>query len=347
MPRLVFCLAVMAIAAAPAGRRQVPQPDPLLALSSYTSGASAVHRLSFLVTAGDPEIYSATVSYGEGFRLAGFATQGPAGSRIGSYELDFDFDGVADRVMPIHSVSNGLAYIDVIADGRYTPDLEPALHGDADATLRLRLPLGGDADAATRVSPFGARVALALHAGIIVNPPLGGAYPVVARMTTVDPDTDGPDDGLGGPPETTRIAAVVTIEGPLLVPFHRLTIDEFDLRDRRARHDRFDARGRFVVGAGSDGVDLRHDSVTISFASFSQTIPASAFKRAGHARVYDQHGHAPGVHRLELKSDGRFEVDVRRLTLINVGPRPLFELTIGNDTGSATVKPRRKKWDDD
>jgi hypothetical protein len=347
MPRLVFCLAVMAVAAAPAGRRQLPQQDSFLALSSYASGASAAHRLSFLVTAGDPEIYSATVSYGEGFRLAGFRTQGPAGSPIGTYELDFDFDGAADRVMPIHSVSNDLAYIDVIADGRFAPDLEPSLHGDADATLRLRMPFGGDANSATYVSPFGARIALSLQAGIIVNPPLGGAYPVLARMTTVDPDTDGPDDGFGGAPETTRVAATVTIEGPMLVPFHRLTIDEFDLRDRRPRHDRFDARGRFVVGAGSDGVDLQHDSVTITFSSFSQTIPASAFKRTGHSRVYHGHGPGPGVHRFELRSDGRFEVDVRRLTLINVGPRPLFELSVGNDFGSATVKPRHKKWDDD
>ena len=343
MPRLVSWLVVIALATAPAARRQ-SQSDAFLVLSSHVSGASGTHRLSFSFLAGDPEIYSATVSYPAGFRLTGFGTQGPAGSPIGSYELDVNLDGTADRVMPIRSVSNSLAYIDVVPDGRFSPDLEPTLHGDADATLRLRLPLGGDANADTLGSPFGARAALTLNAGIIINPPLGGDYQIEARLTTVDPDTDGPDDGFGNAPETTRVVTTVTIEGPVLVPFQRLTIDQFDLRDKRPG-DRFDVRGRFVVGAGSDGIDLRRDNITISFASFSQTIPGSAFKRTGHSHVYK--GSGPGVHRFELGPDGRFEVDARRLTLINVGPLPIFELAIGNDVGTVVVKPRHKKWDDE
>ena len=344
MLRLVFSLTLIAIAAASAGGRQSPQNDSFFALSTNAAGASAAHRFSFSLTAGDPELYSATVSYAAGFRLTGFNSQGPVGSPIGSYELDSNFDGVPERVMPIRSVSNTTAYIDVIADGRFTAELEPVLHGDGDATLRLRMPLGGDATADTRVSPIGARVTLALHAGVIVNPTLGGAYSVVARLTTVDPDTDGPDDGSGSAPATTRVSANVTIAGPLLVPFDRLTIDAFDLRDRKPTRDRFEVSGRFVLGAGSDGVDLRRDSVTISFASFSQTIPGSAFERSGHSRVY--RGNGPGVHRLELRSDGRFEIDVRHLTLINIGRRPVFELAIGNDIGSVAVSIRHKKWDD-
>jgi hypothetical protein len=345
MARLVVFLALIAIAAAPVGRRQLPQNDAFLTLSSHASGATGVHRLSFSIVAGDPELYSATVSYAEGFRLTGFGTQGPAGSTIGSYELDFNSDGVSDRVTPIRSVSNTLAYIDVIEDGRFTPDLEPALHGDADATLRLRLPFGGDANADTRVSPAGARAVLALNTGIIVNPPLGGDYLVQARLTTVDPDSDGPDDGIGNAPETTALSVTVRIDGPMLVPFQRLTVDQFDVRDKRPG-DRFDVRGRFVLGTGSDGIDLRHDNVTVSFASFSQTIPGSAFKRTGHSLVY-KGGGGPGVHRFELGRDGRFEVDARRLTLINIGPQPILELAIGNDVGSVAVKPRHKKWDDD
>jgi hypothetical protein len=343
MARLLCYLALIVVAAAPAGRRQLPQNDAFLTLSSLASGESGTHRLSFSIMTGDPELYSVTVSYAAGFRLTGFGTQGPQGSAVGSYELDVNADGVADRVLPIRSVSNTLAYIDVIEDGRFTPDLEPALHGDADATLRLRLPFGGDANADTRVSPVGARAVLALNPGIIVNPPLGGDYLVQARLTTVDPDSDGPDDGIGNAPETTALSVAVRIDGPMLVPFQRLTVGQFDLRDKRPG-DRFDVRGRFVVGAGSDGIDLRKDSITVSFASFSQTIPGSAFKRTGHLYVYK--GRGPGVRRFELGSDGRFEIDARRLTLINVGSKPIFELAIGNDVGSVVVKPRHKKWDD-
>lgn len=335
MLRIALCLVVsLSLTAGLPGPASF-DPNPSISLTTQAAGASAGHAVSFRVDAGDLEIYRASVVYAAGFRVRGFHPVGPIGSTVGSFELDFDGNGTADRVLPLRSVSATVAYVDIIEDGRFSPDLEPAvaLFGN---TLDVRLPAGGDANVATRVAPFGCRVALRLLPEIIVNPALGGDYAIVARLTSVDPDTDGADDGAGSPPDMVRAAFPIHIDGPTLVPFTKLRVDRLDLKLAGANRDRLTISGRYLLGANSDGINRRKDDVRIAFASFSQTIPARAFTGSGPIREYKDRDGGPGVERMKLTADS-FDIDVRGLHLIVPAKLQTFSLVIGNDVGSAVV----------
>jgi hypothetical protein len=344
MLRLAILVALMLASAPWAGRRApARQADPTLELSTYAAGQSALHRLSFRIDAGDPEIYHAIISYPIGFRFAGFHALGPAGTPIGAYEIDTNLDGAADRTFPLRSVTSGLAYVELLPDDTFDPALEPRVHA-AGAEFHVRLPLGGDANSSTFAAPASALVTLVLFQHLLVNPALGGSYTIAARFATVDPDTDGADDGQGAPPQTSRADAIVRIEGPAIVPFAKLRIEDFDLKPHGRHRDRFTLCGIFVPGRASDGIDIETDDVGIAFASFSQTIPADAFRGWRHRREYK--GRGPGVQRLEIRHDGRFELDVSDLQLIAPGHWARFTLRIGNDRGEATIFLRRKPWKD-
>ena len=250
-----------------------------LQLSSQRAGRSAAHRLTFDVQAGAPEIHRAVVTYPDGFRFNGFHVVGPVGSTVGAYELDLNFDGVAERTLNLKSLGPDIAFIDLIADGAFSPGAEPVIRGGAGSTLELRLPFGGDANSNTVVVPFAARITLLLVAGLIVNPPAGGLYDVTAEFTTVDPDTDEESDGAGATPGVSRVTLPVRIDGPSIETFAHLVVGKFDLRrDAHGRY-RFTIHGRFVPGPSSDGVNVAAENTTVALDWFRQTVPGSAFKR--------------------------------------------------------------------
>jgi hypothetical protein len=270
---------------------------------------------------------------------------------VGALELDFNRDGRADVTMALRSLSPGTAYADVIADGRFAAGLEPVLAHRGRAEFLLRLPFGGDANPDTLVALFDARVTLVLFAGLLTNPDRGGAYTVTAELVSVDPDTDGTDDGAGAPPLTVAFEVPVAIEH---VPFARFCIERADLKRRGIRdherdeadddeetgatvRDRFRVHGRFALGAGSDGVELASERVTVRFGGFAQAIPGGAFSSTHHAVEFKDR--RPGVKKLELRADGRFEVDVRDVDLSGIDlRRPVtVSLQIGDDRGEAGI----------
>lgn len=345
MLRIALCFVVLLSVGAAARRHASIDPAPVVSLTTHAAGASAAHAVSFAVAAGDLEIYRASISYPAGFQVRGFDRIAPVGSPVGSFALDVNGDGTADRVLPFRSLSATTAYVDVVPDHRFSPDIEPSVTIIGN-TLDVRLPAGGDANVATRVAPFGCRIALLLFSQLIVNPAVGGDYSIVARLTTVDPDTDGADDGAGTPPETSRSSSVVHIDGPALVPFSSLRIDRLDLKLNGANRDRVTISGRFVLGAGG-AINHRTDDVSITFASFSQTIPAAAFAGNGPNREYKDKGKGPGVDKMKLRADGQFDIDLRELHLIIPARQQTVSLRIGNNLGSAVVSVPLKPGRDD
>lgn len=323
-----LCLAAVSFAA-DYGR----DPRPTLVLDSNRAGRSPAHRLSFDVASGELETYRAVVIYPRGFRFSGFAALGPVNTPVGAYEIDFDRDGTPELVVPIRSLTAGSAYADVLTDGAFSPDLEPALRW-AGTDLQLRLPFGGDANAATRVVPFGARISLVLFAGVLVNPDAGGVYTVLGELTSVDPDTDGADDGRGEPPRSVKVAIDVRIEH---VPFGVFRIQVAELKRHGNAGDRFMVHGHLGLGAGGDGADLTRETVTVTFGTFTQRISGRLFRRTGDGHQFTDKG--PGIKHLKLGHDGRFQVDARDLILRDVEPgRPVvFILQIGDDRGQAGI----------
>jgi hypothetical protein len=335
MLRLALWLSVGLSLAPFSPARSAPGVSPIVSLTTYAAGASAGHALSLRVNEGDLELYRATITY-PGFSVRDFHMVGPVGSLVGSFELDFRNDGVVDRVLALTSVSETSAYVDILADGVFNADLEPAVTITAN-TVDLRLPAGVDANRATRVAPVGCTVRLILLPNVIVNPALGGDYPVNALVTSVDPDTDGPDDGVGAPPEASRASLSIRIDGPLLTRFASLRVHDLEVRRHRGNRDRITIAGRFVLGAGSDGLNRLTDDVTVSLGSFSQTIPPSAFLIEGWWREYKDRRNEPGVERMTLTHRGEFTIDIRGIPLIDLSRKQTFSLRIGNDLGTVLV----------
>lgn len=336
-----------------------------LQLDSYRAGKRPAHHLTFDVRAGGPEIFLAVLEYPEAFRFNGFRPNGSAITPVGAYDLDLDFDGTPERSLPLLALDSASAYVDVFGDGIFSPATDPLFRHTGAARFELRLPLGGDASPETRVALFAARVTLSLSPGLVITPGLGGHYQVIADLTTVDPDTDGPDDGRGEAPVTSRFQVPIVIVGPSVVPFARLSVDTFDLKQDGQERSRFFVRGRYVPGHWSNGFDFRTDNVTVTIdwlkpgpprcmgrgcgrlfvdrhalpveptRAFSQTVSGSAFDAAGHAHHF--RGNPPGIERFWLWPDGRFQIDIRELTLMDSARVAAFTLAIGNDRGTTTM----------
>jgi hypothetical protein len=325
-----------------------------LHLGSVLAGDAPQHRLTLDVDAGDPEIHRVEVRYPPGFSFKGFHALGDPGTAVGAYGLDFVFDGTPDVEVPLRSLGAGSAFVDVFADGRFDSVLEPVLHQMGGSTFSLTLPFGGDATAATLEAARSVRVSLVLFGGLIANPRLGGWHVIEGDLITVDPDTDGSDDGRGDLPFTRHVELPVKIFGPGLVPFARLDVTRFDLvagaglrpnlvvgagfsrpddlsdlvvgagfsRPEHPRpDDRFEMHGRLVLGPKSDGIDLGREIVTVTLDHFRQSIEGRSFVRAG--SFYHYRGSRPGITQLDFGPDGRFHIRADGLHWIAQPREPL------------------------
>jgi hypothetical protein len=306
-------------------------PGPLFQFGSDRAGQSPAQALSFAVFRGELETYEAVVTYPDGFRFNGFNALGPPGTQVGELTLDFDGDGAADLAAPLRSLTPDSAYADVIADGRYSSGLEPVLRRLGATAFALRMPFGGDANADTLVASFDARVAIALFGGLIVSPRQAGTYVITADLVSVDPDTDGPDDGAGAAPMALSFDLPLQITPPTVIPFEGLCIERADMKA-----DRFSVHGRYALGAGSDGASFPADAVTVSFAGFQQTIPGSSLSAHGHGAQF--RGRAPGIKRLQIADDGRFQLEAREVDLRGIDQTTIpFSLQIGDDRGEVEL----------
>ena len=312
-------------------------PNPLLELDTYQAAQSAEHRLIFDVFAGELETYRAVIHYPDGFRFNGFDALGPDNTPVGAYELDLTFDGIPEVTVALRSLNRGAAYADIDEDQVFSLDLEPIFGHTGWADFELRLPFGGDANPQTLIAPFGAQISLVLFAGALANPETGGDYTVSAELTSVDPDNDSADDGLGAPPLNLAFELPVTIDGPSSTPFAEFTIDKADLKLQGGSSDRFMVHGHYTLDSASDGLDLMADTVTVLFDAFSQDIPGQQFQLTEDG--YQFKSKTAGVKQLKLFADGRFQVDARDLNLAGLDVRQpvTFVLRIGNDFGATEI----------
>ena len=317
-------------------------PNPLLELDDTGAGQSSVHRLSFDVYSGELETYRAIIDYPDDFRFQGFDALGPRNTPIGYYALDFDFDGVSDTEVALRSLTLSDAYADVLADREFSPGLEPVLQVTGDTQFVLTLPYGGDANPTTLLMPFDAGVVLSLFAGVLTNPPDAGFYTVNGELVSVDPDTDDHDDGAGTASLRFPVALSVVIDGPADLPFAAFHIEQAQLKvSKKANSDSFSIRGRYTLGAGSNGIDPLTEEMRIAFGPFSQTIPSGAFTRTGNSYLFTSR--LPGIEHLRLRADGRFQVIARRLDLSGIAlDQPVsFSLQIGDERGETELRVDR------
>jgi hypothetical protein len=185
-----------------------------------TPGASSVQRLTFDTAAGNLETFTTAVTYPQEFDFAGFTALGPANTQIGSFALDVDRDGVPDAVVPLRALAVNHAYADQARTAQSVALDATIGHAGAGGphVFTIEIPRGGDADLKTLGDATSVRVVVTLFAGILRNPSHAGAYVAHASFTSVDPDTDGPDDGTGESPEKFSFDLPITIATTTTLP---------------------------------------------------------------------------------------------------------------------------------
>jgi hypothetical protein len=117
--------------------------------------------------------------------------------------------------------------------------------------------------------------------------------------------------------------------------------------------DAFDLESRFTLGAGSDGIDLAKDQVTLELkggtASFSTTIPAGSFKKDKDEKGrFTFEGTINGVDvDVEITPLGRnafkFKAEGEHADLTGIANPVTVKLPIGNDCGTIPVTAKFEK----
>ncbi len=192
-----------------------PPTNVSFQLSSYNPGDDAKLTLTFDIKEGDLETHKAVITYPGQFTFNGFLALGPAGTQIGSYDVDFDFDGTSDFTIPVFAIDNNTAYADRdIFDGSFDTSVDSTMvysNTGGNHVFTTTLPFGGDGFPSTITGPFSERLVAVMNSGIITNPAIPGTYNISATFTSVDPDTDGADDGVGDTPLTLNPSQSIVI----------------------------------------------------------------------------------------------------------------------------------------
>ena len=173
---------------------QVP-PDAYFALGSYAAGAATSHQVGFGIVPGLLETYAARVSYPPEFVFHGFA-----GGPVGELAIDLDADGAGDFSVPILGLGGDSAFADVNLDGLPSAGMDPEITHSGSHDFDVVIPHGGDLSGASLMSALPVRLTLTLLPGVLDNPPLPGSFPLQAKLTSVDPESDDADDGAGTDP---------------------------------------------------------------------------------------------------------------------------------------------------
>ena len=189
-------------------------PNPSFSIGSDGAGQSPNHELTFDVTAGELETFRAVLIYPAAFGFNGFSTLGPANTQVGNYAFDFDFDGTPELTVPIRVLTDDVVYADLFPDAEFVSDYEPTIEHSGAHVFTVILPHGGDFDSNTITAPINLRVSVEFFAGILTNPLTPGLYTLTGDFTSVDPDTDGFDDGLNNSPLTFSAELDVNIDAP-------------------------------------------------------------------------------------------------------------------------------------
>ncbi len=153
-----------------------------------------------------------------------------------------------------------------------------------------------------------------------------------------DPDLVNPPDIPG----TIFIVDPTTLpcDPPILI-VGDLAIEDADIRRKpeHDNHDRFQVRGSFTLGDGSNGIDPANEDVTVTLAGFSETIPAGSFSSLKFHRWQYLGPRSGALRRVVIREDGRFLVEAEGIDLTGIdldNPVP-FSLQVGDDIGETTI----------
>ncbi|MHC4091265.1 MAG: hypothetical protein ACYSVY_13490, partial [Planctomycetota bacterium] len=163
-----------------------------------------------------------------------------------------------------------------------------------------------------------------------------GDYTFVVTVTSVDPDTGGPNDSQGSEPLTLSLSEPVMVD-PAQVDFDDFVVTGAKVKCQGLGQDEFKIDGVFALGTESDGIDPLSEVVEIVFGPFTATLASGSFHRDDDEYKYA--GEKPGLYEVEIKEDGAFEMEAEGVDLVGldpIGPVP-FVFRIGDDIGQTDI----------
>ncbi len=157
------------------------------------------------------------------------------------------------------------------------------------------------------------------------------------RALTGDPETGGGEIGaIYNAGSAGKCHVGDTPEIPEIVDFSEFEIEQAEYESDSEDGDEFEVEGMFVLGTGSDGIDVLNEDVIVTLHRYSQTIPAGSFFRDDDDEGFE---FDDGVLQVEIRDDGEFEVKGEGLDLsgIDLTNPVAFSLQIGNDIGQTMI----------
>jgi len=163
---------------------------------------------------------------------------------------------------------------------------------------------------------------------------------------------------LGSPFFSGDTAVSIAITPTLNTPFSKFTVRNLDIAcdsDSDKDDRRFNLNGEFTPATGK-AIDPAHQAVTLRIGTFSLSIPEGSFKADHDADDFRFRGTVKGVNvEFEIREEHRnrdrrhdaapeftFSVEARGADL-STQPNPVMvTLTIGNNTGTESVKRQRE-----
>jgi len=146
--------------------------------------------------------------------------------------------------------------------------------------------------------------------------------------------------GIGYVDVFTPSSAVVGFEVDLLSIARNLFVVEVDsatLSFGRPGADGYSFRADYELGQGSDGMFPDLESVTVSFGTHTQRIPAGAFACIGH--VCHFHGTGSGITAATI-TDGAMEFLAEGIDLSDTENPVRVAVAVGNDSGEGSIRLR-------
>lgn len=135
--------------------------------------------------------------------------------KIGELFVDLDFDGEPEFTRDVRAKNDFLAYFDTDQNGVYDPEEDRTLAYSRDAESRPIVTLTNPAFRLDHLTEeVSVRATIVLDSGLFANPPVSGTYRYLGTLTSVDPDTGGPDDGSGTAPLTREFSKEVVLQSP-------------------------------------------------------------------------------------------------------------------------------------
>lgn len=195
-------------------------PEPF-----FTSGQATTFALGLNAVKGTAQLYSATL-FLDGFRLE----LPGALQEAGRLEVQ---TALVTLAFPLRVLDANALWVDLNGNTQYDPG-EPTIDfRQGSIIMVVTVPFGGDGDPATHDVQTDARVTLR---GTFLRPVTPDIHAVRAILTTVDPDTGGPDDGAGVAPRVMVVDRSVEIRPrEVAIDVRR---DRIRLEDARKCHDR-------------------------------------------------------------------------------------------------------------